>query len=107
MSDKTIESIQLFFKVEPSDKVYNATLLETSKGHTLRQQLMSTSNEAFTNHHLSRVSGGNSESCPDELKDVCDPAYLKRMQNGLKHWIDAGKNNALDWGILHFRMAYS
>ena len=41
MSDKTIESIQLFFKVEPSDKVYNATLLETSKGHTLRQQLMS------------------------------------------------------------------
>ena len=35
MNDKTIESIQLFFKVEPSDKVYNATLLETSKGYTV------------------------------------------------------------------------
>jgi len=35
MSDKTIESIQLFFKVEPSDKVYNAKLLETSKGYTV------------------------------------------------------------------------
>ena len=35
MSDNIIESIKLFFQVEPSDKVYNATLLKTSKGYTV------------------------------------------------------------------------
>jgi len=61
--------------------------------------------EQLVNHYSAVLH--NLESRRDELKDVCDPAYLERMQNGLKHWIDAGKNNALDWGILHFRKAYS
>jgi sarcosine/dimethylglycine N-methyltransferase len=61
--------------------------------------------EQLVNHYSAVLR--NLESRHDELKDACEPAYLERMQNGLKHWIDAGKNNALDWGILHFRKAYS
>ena len=61
--------------------------------------------EQLVNHYSAVLN--NLESRHDKLEDFCDYAYLERMQNGLKHWIDAGKNNALDWGILHFRKAYS
>lgn len=31
--------------------------------------------------------------------------YITRMENGLKHWVEGGQNNYLNWGILHFRKA--
>jgi sarcosine/dimethylglycine N-methyltransferase len=31
------------------------------------------------------------------------PAYIDRMQDGLRAWVDAGKSGHLAWGILHFR----
>ena len=45
--------------------------------------------EQLVNHYSAVLH--NLESRHDELKDVCDPAYLERIQNGLKHWIDAAK----------------
>ncbi len=39
----------------------------------------------------------------DELAGQCSNDYLGRMQAGLRHWIDAGRAGALDWGILRFR----
>lgn len=39
----------------------------------------------------------------NELKDHCSCDYLEKMKAGLRHWIEAGTKNALDWGILHFR----
>jgi len=38
-----------------------------------------------------------------ELSAHCSTDYLERMKVGLQHWIDAGRRNALDWGILRFR----
>ncbi|TVR48324.1 MAG: methyltransferase domain-containing protein [Puniceicoccaceae bacterium] len=43
------------------------------------------------------------ESREDELLDVCSRDYLERMKTGLRHWIRAGRDGALAWGILHFR----
>lgn len=37
-----------------------------------------------------------------ELQTICSAAYLERMKAGLQHWIDAGSEGLLDWGILHF-----
>lgn len=39
----------------------------------------------------------------DALADKVSDDYMDRMILGLKHWIDAGDNGYLAWGILHFR----
>ena len=38
----------------------------------------------------------------ETLRRVCSTDYLTRMKTGLQHWIDAGEQGLLDWGILHF-----
>lgn len=37
-----------------------------------------------------------------QLNQVCSQEYIDKMKIGLQHWIDAGKNNYLAWGILYF-----
>ncbi len=39
----------------------------------------------------------------DEMVNVCSLDYVERMKVGLNHWIKAGKQGYLAWGILHFR----
>jgi len=39
----------------------------------------------------------------DALAGKVSDDYMDRMILGLKHWIDAGDNGYLAWGILHFR----
>lgn len=43
------------------------------------------------------------ESRTDELLKHCSPEYMERMKKGLRHWINAGMNQALFWGIMIFR----
>jgi len=43
------------------------------------------------------------ESRTEELLNYCSTEYLERMKKGLRHWITAGENGALFWGILFFR----
>ncbi|MDP0499516.1 MAG: methyltransferase domain-containing protein [Verrucomicrobiota bacterium JB022] len=38
-----------------------------------------------------------------ELKGAVSDDYIDRMKVGLNHWIRAGREGALSWGILHFR----
>ncbi|MFO7287317.1 MAG: methyltransferase domain-containing protein [Gammaproteobacteria bacterium] len=38
-----------------------------------------------------------------ELREIVSEAYMDRMIQGLGHWIDAGRNGYLTWGIAHFR----
>ena len=38
-----------------------------------------------------------------ELSELVSPAYIDRMTAGLEHWVTAGNQGALDWGILHYR----
>ena len=45
------------------------------------------------------------ESRRQELGDKVSETYMERMIQGLSHWIDAGKEGYLSWGILHFRKA--
>ncbi|MBK1647177.1 SAM-dependent methyltransferase [Rhabdochromatium marinum] len=40
-----------------------------------------------------------------QLTGKVSDAYMDRMITGLGHWVDAGRNGYLDWGILHFRKA--
>ncbi len=42
------------------------------------------------------------ESRQDELLEHCSPDYMERMKKGLRHWIKAGENEALFWGIIQF-----
>ena len=39
----------------------------------------------------------------NKLLKVCSEEYLNRMNEGLSHWINGGKNGHLNWGILLFR----
>lgn len=39
----------------------------------------------------------------EELAGKISDQYMDRMIQGLGHWIDAGDNGYLSWGILHFR----
>ncbi|MGB0955229.1 MAG: SAM-dependent methyltransferase [Panacagrimonas sp.] len=43
------------------------------------------------------------ESRSQELASHCSADYITRMKAGLNHWVTAGKNKALDWGILYFQ----
>jgi ubiquinone/menaquinone biosynthesis C-methylase UbiE len=36
-----------------------------------------------------------------EMVEVCGKEYIDKMIQGLKHWVEAGKNNYLSWGIVH------
>jgi sarcosine/dimethylglycine N-methyltransferase len=38
-----------------------------------------------------------------ELAGLVSEAYIERMLQGLGHWVEAGNNGYLAWGILHFR----
>lgn len=37
-----------------------------------------------------------------ELAETISEAYMSRMQEGLQHWIHAGKAGRLNWGIFHY-----
>ncbi len=39
------------------------------------------------------------------LLRVCSEDYIERMKTGLQHWVNAGKEGHLTWGILHFQKA--
>ena len=39
----------------------------------------------------------------DDLEGHVSDAYVERMLQGLQHWIDAGHEGYLAWGILHFQ----
>lgn len=63
--------------------------------------------EVLTPHlvtHYSRVLR-EIESREEELSKACSREYLDRMKQGLGHWIDAGGQGKLEWGILVFQKA--
>ena len=37
----------------------------------------------------------------DEMIESCGKEYIDKMIEGLKHWVEAGENNYLSWGIVH------
>lgn len=39
----------------------------------------------------------------DELEKVCSQEYLLNMKDGLLKWVDGGKKNYLNWGIVHLK----
>jgi len=41
----------------------------------------------------------------DKLQDKVSDTYVERMIKGLGHWVEAGDEGYLTWGILHFRKA--
>lgn len=53
-------------------------------------------------NHYSRVRE-ELKSRREELNQVVSDEYIDRMLNGLGHWVEAGKNGYLAWGIMHFR----
>ena len=36
-----------------------------------------------------------------EMVEVCGKEYIDKMIQGLKHWVKAGENDYLSWGIVH------
>ena len=41
----------------------------------------------------------------NEMVETCGKDYIDKMIQGLKHWVEAGKNNHLSWGIIHMKKA--
>lgn len=53
-------------------------------------------------NHYGRVAAvlrAERESLAGKVSD----AYIDRMLQGLQHWVDAGSNGYLAWGVMHFR----
>ena len=42
------------------------------------------------------------ESRSEELSKVISEDYLKRMKDGLKHWVEGGRVGHLSWGVFSF-----
>lgn len=57
--------------------------------------------EHLTNHYRAILAEVNRRQ--DEVIATCGQDYIKRMKVGLQHWIDAGHQNYLQWGIFHCR----
>lgn len=51
--------------------------------------------------HYQRVHDTLTERRGD-LEGLISAAYMDRMQQGLQHWIEAGRAGRLSWGILHY-----
>lgn len=43
------------------------------------------------------------ENRDSELKSTISEDYLKRMKQGLTHWVESSKSKQLKWGIFYFR----
>ncbi len=52
--------------------------------------------------HYTRV-GEELRARRGELQGEVSDAYIDRMLTGLNHWVEAGAQGYLAWGILHFR----
>jgi len=39
----------------------------------------------------------------EHITELCGKDYIDRMLEGLKHWVNAGNEGHLNWGILHFK----
>ena len=50
--------------------------------------------------HYQRVMEETQERY-DEMVTICGREYIDKMIQGLKHWVNAGKNDHLSWGIVH------
>jgi sarcosine/dimethylglycine N-methyltransferase len=55
----------------------------------------------LVNHYSAVLAAVNRRQ--DEVVEACGREYIKRMKVGLQHWIEAGQQQHLQWGILHFR----
>ena len=53
-------------------------------------------------HHYSSVLAQLEQRQAEITKQV-SAEYVHNMQQGLRHWITAGQQNHLAWGIFHFR----
>ena len=52
--------------------------------------------------HYQRVRQELEQSRDSLIGKVSDD-YIERMSTGLGHWVEAGRNGYLSWGIMHFR----
>ncbi|KAA6187750.1 methyltransferase domain-containing protein [Thiohalocapsa marina] len=52
--------------------------------------------------HYSRVHDELQQN-RERLRGLVSDTYIERMLAGLQHWVSAGNNGWLCWGILHFR----
>jgi sarcosine/dimethylglycine N-methyltransferase len=57
--------------------------------------------EQLTRHYARLLAEINTQY--EAFLEACGKDYIEHQQQGLKHWIEAGKNRYLNWGILHFK----
>ena len=53
-------------------------------------------------NHYGRILGETTRRAA-ALSGHVSPEYIERMQSGLRHWIDGGRDGLLAWGIFRFR----
>jgi SAM-dependent methyltransferase len=54
--------------------------------------------------HYDRVRQ-ETEKRYEEIVDACGREYIDQMIQGLNHWVKAGHQGHLNWGIMHFKKA--
>jgi sarcosine/dimethylglycine N-methyltransferase len=57
--------------------------------------------EQLTQHYARLLEEINTQY--ETFLKACGKDYIEHQQQGLKHWVEAGKNRYLNWGILHFK----
>jgi len=57
--------------------------------------------EQLTQHYARLLEEINTRY--DTFLKACGQDYIEHQKRGLKHWVEAGKQGYLNWGILHFK----
>ncbi len=74
--------------------------LETTRKLGLKRAEITELSEHLTTHY-DRVLE-ETEKRYDKMVSLCGKDYIDKMIKGLKHWVEAGKNEYLAWGIMNF-----
>ncbi len=74
--------------------------LETVRKLGLKRAEITELSEHLTTHY-DRVLQ-ETERNYDYMVSLCGKEYIDKMIKGLKHWVDAGNNDYLAWGVMNF-----
>ena len=74
--------------------------LETTRKLGMKRAEIIDLSEHLTTHYHRVLE--ETEKRYDKMVTLCGKDYIDKMIKGLKHWIEAGKNDYLTWGIMNF-----
>ncbi|EAY27856.1 SAM-dependent methyltransferase [Microscilla marina] len=87
---------RVYLEALGSVKLYRAL----AKENNLKEKQVIEMPEQLITHYTKVLAELNRSY--ESIIEASNKTYIDQMKNNLEHWIEAGKNKHLNWGILHF-----